>query len=159
MDSFFKDYLDRLEELHKDIAIAIKPLSQEAIDWVPGDDIPSIGILVTHIAGAERYWIGDVAGGSPSERDRDAEFRTVGIDAGTLLTNLRELQNFERILLSKITLLDLDRVCISPRTGRKFTVSWALLHALEHTAIHLGHIQILCQMWEKQQDAGTTSNE
>jgi hypothetical protein len=28
-------------------------------------------------------------------------------------------------------------------------VGWALLHALEHTAIHLGHIQITQQLWDQ----------
>ena len=28
-------------------------------------------------------------------------------------------------------------------------VAWALLHALEHTAIHLGHMQIMRQLWEQ----------
>jgi len=27
-------------------------------------------------------------------------------------------------------------------------VAWAILHALEHTGIHLGHIQVTQQLWQ-----------
>jgi ankyrin repeat protein len=28
-------------------------------------------------------------------------------------------------------------------------VAWCLAHALEHTALHLGHMQITRQLWEQ----------
>jgi hypothetical protein len=31
------------------------------------------------------------------------------------------------------------------------TVAWAVLHAVDHTALHLGHIQITRQLWEQRQ--------
>lgn len=147
MDSFNQDYLDRLEELHHDIALAYDGLPLEALDWSPGDDVPSINVLVTHLTGAERYWIGDVAGGVPSDRDREAEFMASGLQASDLEARLDNALTFAKELLPKITVLDLERICISPRTGQRFTVAWALLHALEHTAIHLGHLQIIRQLW------------
>ena len=155
MASFFEDYLDRLEELHQDISTAIEDLPGEALDWTAGEDIPSLCVLVNHIAGAERYWIGDVAGGAPSDRNREAEFQAKNQDAGTLLNLIQDVQTFEKNLLGKITITDLESICISPRTGRRFTVGWALMHALEHTAIHLGHIQIIRQLWDQQSSAIT----
>jgi uncharacterized damage-inducible protein DinB len=151
MEIFFDNYFDRLNELHGDIIHAIEDLPQEALDWVAGEDVPSICVLVTHIAGAERYWIGDVAGGIPSNRDRDAEFRASGLDSAALLDLLNASLAFTKGILEKISLMDLESICISPRTGRRFTVGWSLLHALEHTALHLGHIQIIRQMWEQRE--------
>jgi len=29
-------------------------------------------------------------------------------------------------------------------------VAWALLHALDHTAQHLGHMQITRQLWDQE---------
>jgi hypothetical protein len=29
-------------------------------------------------------------------------------------------------------------------------IAWSLLHALEHTALHLGHMQLTRQLWEQQ---------
>ena len=46
MQRFFADYLKRLEELHADIEQAIEGLSDDALDWVPGRNMNSIGILM-----------------------------------------------------------------------------------------------------------------
>lgn len=146
-----EDYWERLQALHEGIESAIEVLPLAALDWVPGPDMNSLGVLVTHVAGAERYWIGDVAGHDPSGRDRAAEFRTQGADAAALKTRLAETLAHSRAVLEKLTLPDLEARCVSPRDGRRFTVAWSLAHALEHTALHLGHIQLTRQLWHQRQ--------
>ena len=32
---------------------------------------------------------------------------------------------------------------------REVTVGWVLGHALKHTATHLGHVQLMREMWDK----------
>ena len=73
--TFFTDYLNLLEARHNEILEAIEGLPSAALDWSPGTDMNSISVLVFHLTGAERYWIGNVAAQDPKERDRDAEFR------------------------------------------------------------------------------------
>jgi uncharacterized damage-inducible protein DinB len=111
----------------------------------------SIAVLVVHLTGAERYWIGDVVMGDVSGRDRAAEFRTGGISLDALQARLAASTAYAHHALARLALADLEQERVSPRDGRKFTIAWALLHALEHTALHLGHIQITCQLWEQQQ--------
>jgi hypothetical protein len=101
------------------------------------------------LTGSERYWIGDVVMGELSNRDRDAEFRTSGLGVGALNRRLAEALNYAKVALERLDLADLDRQCIAPRDGKQFSASWALLHALEHTAIHLGHIQLTRQLWDE----------
>ncbi len=149
MPIIFDEYLDRLERLHADIAQAVEGLPLEALDWAPGAEMNSIGVLVVHLTGAERYWIGDVAMQEPSGRDRDAEFRVRGLDAAALMQRLADATAYAQGALARLPLADLDAARTSPRDGRQFTVAWAVLHALEHTALHLGHIQITRQMWER----------
>lgn len=144
------DYLERLDGLHAEIAHAIEGLPQTALDWVPGADMNSLGVLVIHLTGAERYWIGDVAGGDPSGRDRDAEFETSGMNGAILKQCLDDSSAYIRSVLGQLTLQDIGTTRISPRNGKEFTVAWCLAHALEHTAIHLGHIQIIRQLWDLQ---------
>jgi hypothetical protein len=36
-----------------------------------------------------------------------------------------------------------------PRHGNQVSVAWALLHALEHAATHVGHIQLTVQLWHQ----------
>lgn len=147
MLAFFADFGDRLETMHTSIENAVDGLPSEALDWQPGPEMNSIAVLVTHTAGAERYWIGDVAGQDPSGRVRESEFEVEGVETAVLLAKLQAALDHSRTVLESLTLDDLEQERLLPRDGRTFTVGWALSHALEHTALHTGHIQLTCQLW------------
>ncbi len=149
MQTFFKDYTNLLEERHNEILEAIEGLSSTALDWSPGADMNSISVLVFHLTGAERYWIGDVAAQDPKERDRDAEFRVRDVEIDVLKKRLADNLEYAQHALSNFSSQDLETERISNRDGRRFTVAWALLHALEHTTLHLGQIQLTRQLWEQ----------
>lgn len=151
MQSFFTNYLNNLREFHGEIRNAVNGLPQNALDWTSGSDMNSINVLVVHLIGAERYWIGDVIAGEPSGRDRESEFMIHGLSEKELLQKLCEIENYVENILETFTLQELDEKRISPRNRREVTVGWALCHALKHTSLHLGHIQITRQLWEQQQ--------
>ncbi|HVO68895.1 MAG TPA: DUF664 domain-containing protein, partial [Aggregatilineaceae bacterium] len=111
----------------------------------------SLAVLATHVAGAERYWIGDVIAGEPSGRDRRAEFRASRLDTDTLKTRLAGSLAYVRGVLERLVLQDLEAIRTSPRDERQITVAWCLAHTLAHTATHMGHIQLTRQMWEQRQ--------
>ncbi len=143
-----EDYLERLAALHDQAKEAIDGLPAEALDWTPGASMNSMAVLAVHLAGAQRYWIGEVVGGLPSGRDRAAEFRVSGLDAATLKARLDAVLTHSRGVLEPLTLEGLSAPRLSPRDGREVRVAWALAHALQHTALHLGHIQITRQLWD-----------
>jgi len=149
MIPFFKDYLDRLLELHVEIEQALEGLPQEALDWKPAADMNSLCVLVIHLTGAERYWIGDVVAGEPSHRERSAEFQAVGMDIPALKERLKQTEAYTRTVFESLQLHDLEAPRISPREGHRLSVAWSLGHALEHTALHLGHIQITSAFWKQ----------
>lgn len=149
MQRFFKDYLDLLQDCHNGILQAIKGLPTDALDWVPGKDMNSIAVLLAHITGSERFWIGDIAAQESSNRDRDAEFRVRGVEAGVFRKRLADNLEYARNALDKMSLQDLEAARVSG-DGRERTVGWALLHALEHATSHLGQIQLTRQLWEQQ---------
>ena len=153
MRKYYEALLEQFRELHQEIQKALEVLPIEALDWVPGPEMNSISVLTVHLAGAERYWVGDVVRGDPSFRNREAEFQVKGMDNAALKQRLADLDAYEATTLEKLRLRDLDQVRVSPRDGRTVTVAWALLHAMEHTAVHVGHIEILVQQW-KQRQAG-----
>ena len=149
MQTFFNEYLNLLQECHNDIHDALDGLPPAAFDWTPGPDMNSISVLVFHLTGAERYWIGDVAAQDPIERDRDAEFRVRDMGMDILKKRLTDNLEYARTVLEKFTIQDLETSHASARDGREFTVAWALLHALEHATLHLGQIQLTRQLWEQ----------
>ena len=148
MNVLFSEVADRLDALHSDMVRAIAGLPSVALDWSPGAEMNSLAVLAMHAAGAERFWIGDVVGQAPSGRDRDAEFHVLGWDKARLEARLDEVLAHSRDVLEHLSTQEMEAMRISPRDGREFTVAWCLLHALEHDAVHLGHMQILRQLWE-----------
>ena len=154
MQTFFTDYTNLLEERHNEILEAIEGLPPAALDWSPGADMNSINVLVFHLTGAERYWNGNVAAQDPKERDRNAEFRVHSVEIDVLKKRLADNLEYAQQALSNFTSQDLETERISGRDERSFTVAWALLHALEHTTLHLGQIQLTRQLWEQ----GKTDN-
>ncbi len=146
MESFFADCVDHLERLHTDVQAAIAGLPQQALDWVPGPEMNPLGVLAVHLAGAERYWIGDVVAGEPSGRDRAAEFQVRGLRSEKLIRRLADSLAYVSTVLRELALQDLAQPRTAPRDSRQYSVGWAVAHALEHTALHTGHIQLTRQL-------------
>jgi uncharacterized damage-inducible protein DinB len=150
MQPFAADFLISLESQHAEIERAIDGLPQAALDWSPGPDMNTVAVLVVHLTGAERYYLGDVIAGEPSNRDRPAEFQTRGLDANTLKARLQTATDYARRVLEGLTLEDLETKRTVPRDGSQRSVASCLLTVATHTALHAGHIQITRQLWEQQ---------
>ena len=148
MEGFFVDYLNRLESLHNDLKACLGGLEQAGLDWTPGAGMNSLCVLAIHVAGSERYWIGDVVAGEPSARDREAEFHTQGLSSEALIQRLDASLAYATSALGRFVLEDLEKNRTSPRDGRFYSVGWALGHVLAHTGIHAGHAQMGRQIWE-----------
>lgn len=149
MQKVIEYYLNCLQSLHDNIKSTIEGLSQSEIDWVPGPEMNSLGIIVAHVAGSERFMIGDNIAKEPSGRDRDSEFRTHGIDSAELNERLDNSLAYTRQVLERCSIEDLDTPCFSPYDGRTYTSGFYLFRVLGHVASHLGHAQITRQMLEK----------
>ena len=147
---FAKEFIDRLHEMHDEIRKVYAGLPLAALDWEPGDEMNSINVLVTHVAGAERFWIGDMAGQDSSDRVRATEFEVMGLTASALDQRLDKVLAHSEQVLAQLSLNDLDAIRVMPDRDRSFSVAWCLLHALEHTAVHVGHLQIMQQLWLQQ---------
>lgn len=153
MNTFFADYLNLLQDCHKRIHDALDGLPPAALDWAPGQDMNSISVLVFHLTGAERFWIGDVAAQETSDRNRDAEFKVRDLGVEALKRRLDDTLAYARTTLENFTLQDIETPRRSPQTDREFTVGWALLHALEHATEHAGQIQLTKQLWEQRRES------
>jgi uncharacterized damage-inducible protein DinB len=145
-----ENYLGRIEDLRQQVGELIADLPPEALNWRPieGDDehaINSLAVLAVHVAGAEHFWVAEVIGGYPPSRDRDAEFATQANDASDLLRRLEEVGAETRQVFSSLTESDLDST--REARGRTVSVRWGILHIIDHTALHLGHMQITYQLW------------
>jgi uncharacterized damage-inducible protein DinB len=139
-----KASLDVLEELHKDIFKVVDPLTDEHINWVHPQLSNTVGILLRHIAGSERYWIGEVVGGQPAHRERATEFAHEALKKGPLVEALRGAHASVKQVLQGLTPSDLQSEVELPSKDQpwRVTKAWALLHSLSHTAYHLGQLRL-----------------
>jgi uncharacterized damage-inducible protein DinB len=124
MSEVLAAYLNRLEELHRDLNRALEGLPAEALNWSPGPEMNSLAVLAAHTAGSERYWIGDVVAQDDSQRDRDAEFRTHASSAAELIARLDTALAHSRSVLERLTLSSLDEKRTEPPRHREVTVAW-----------------------------------
>ena len=152
MQTYLADYFSLLQGCHNDIHKALDGLPPEALDWSPGKDMNSISVLVFHLTGAERFWIGDVAAQESSDRNRESEFKVHDMETNVLKKRLDDTLDYAKATLEKFSVQDLETPRRSPQTDREFTVGWALLHALEHATEHKGQIQLTRQLWEQRQN-------
>ena len=145
------NYLQRIEDLRDQTRDLIADVPAEALNWRPIEDeaINSLAVLATHIAGAEHFWIAEVVGGRPSTRDRDAEFTTQATDASELVRLLEDTGVETREVFTTLTKAHLDGT--REARGRTIPVRWCILHVIDHTALHLGHIQLTYQLWNRGQ--------
>jgi uncharacterized damage-inducible protein DinB len=145
-----ESYLHMIGDLRGQVRDLIADLPAEALDWRPLEELDehatnSLAVLATHIAGAEHFWISEVVGGCPPTRDRDAEFATTGSDASRLIQRLETVGVETQSVFSTLIATDLDGT--REARGRTIPVRWGILHVIDHTALHLGHMQLTYQLW------------
>jgi uncharacterized damage-inducible protein DinB len=108
-------------------------------------------VIVTHVFGNVRSWVVGIVCDEPLDRDRPAEFRSSG--------SLAELETAHRELVARcetaLATLDAARLDdrIVPRQvlfgegeSHEMTRREALLHPLEHAAIHVGQMQMTADL-------------
>jgi uncharacterized damage-inducible protein DinB len=145
------NYLLRLEDQRAQIREIIKDLPAEGLNWNPFEGTGkhlanSMAVLAAHTAGSERFWIGEVVGGNPPTRDRDAEFKKVVTSSAELLQLLELASQETREVFSRLTPYDLEKTVQA--MGKDVPVRWAIVHIIDHTALHLGHMEMTYQMWK-----------
>lgn len=151
MDALAAATLHRLEELHNSIKAVVAALPVEALDWSPAPEVNSVAVLVAHVCGSEHFWIGEKIGGTPAHRDRAAEFAVSKLDRSALLALLDDALAMAARSLAALTPATLSQPAGVSSRGFAYDVAWALQHALEHVALHTGHVELMRQWWESRQ--------
>jgi uncharacterized damage-inducible protein DinB len=112
-------------------------------------ELTTIGGLVGHLTLVEDYWFGVLLDGGEDrwkealEKDRDAEFRQALVTPlSTVIDEYAAQCQVSRDILAK---LDLDAE-VPFTEGRTVSVRWVVLHMIEETARHVGHLDLLREL-------------
>jgi uncharacterized damage-inducible protein DinB len=148
MDPQARAFVETINLLHDDMVKAVDGLTDAEINWRHPNLSNTIGILLRHVAGSERYWIIEVVDGRPIQRRRDAEFAGERLEKKPLVENLRAAQAEVTKILEQLTARDLTAEVqqMFRDVPRMVTKAWAILHSIQHTAYHLGQIQLFRKM-------------
>lgn len=142
-------YLDELHRLFDRLEATIGGLDERALNWRPQVAEPnSIFVLATHILGNAEGWILGIACGQHVPRDREAEFLASGKDASPIIDKARELTRRIDDALAALPDAALDDMRDPAQalwgigTRHPVSVRGAIMHVIEHFALHLGHIDV-----------------
>ena len=143
LEKLLAEYREALDGIPDDDLAAWRPSTEEG----GGGEMNTLAALAVHTASAGGWMLHHQVYGDALPRDREAEFRAVAtrdeIDA-----------IFEGWLASFRARIDAgDDVDLGamPPTIRESIPHWTrmhwLFHMIDHTALHLGHVQIHRQLW------------
>lgn len=156
METEISVFYGMIEDLVQRMDGCFSDLPAKALDWTPDPAINSLSVLVVHTAAALGYWVGEIIGGKPAGRDRSSEFMVRELSKAELHRVLYAALETARKVLEDLSLDRLGEMVYSPIHNDDFSVAFALAHALEHTALHLGHMEVVRELWEQVDlEAGT----
>jgi uncharacterized damage-inducible protein DinB len=150
MSAELNGYLERLDFLRMQACEIIRELPEAGLNWQPLAENPqppfnSLAALAAHLAGAEHYWLGEIFGSLPPTRDREAELSAHVSDSSALIHLLEKTGEETHAVFAGFSPANLDenrRV-----NNHDVSLRWAILQVIEHSALHLGHMQITYQLY------------
>ena len=140
-----------LENIARNAMTQFEGITQEDLNRkLPLPESNSLFALATHLVGAGEFWVLVIVGQREIRRERQAEFSATGQVEDLLARYEHWIQGIHEVL---DTFPDerLDEPA-EPPAGYHLTsrrerrdIRDALLHTVEHSALHLGHIQLTRQ--------------
>jgi hypothetical protein len=134
-------------QLHTELRQEVAHRSDASLNWIPCAGANSVATIVTHTLGSEAETLRAVAG-TPSVRDRNAEFRRgdqrridvlAQIDAADAL-----LGDLEPALTAARAAIAMSLPTL-PADDRRSGMTW-LIGNLGHAREHMGHLRLTVQL-------------
>jgi hypothetical protein len=155
MSAFTRAYELQMRALVHDLFATLDGIPEDAFNtWKPaaardgGHEMNTFAAITIHTLSAAEFMTLHAVGGALSNRNREAEFEATG-NRNELQVQYARWLDALHLMLSTFTDADLDNTTYSERYNeRGWKTAEVLLHALDHTALHVGHLQVQRQLWE-----------
>jgi hypothetical protein len=150
MEAEIEGYLTEFRILRKQIRDAVQDLDDEAANWQPFPGSNSVYATLYHMLGSNDFFVRQSINGQTINRDRDGEFLASG-HLAELLDKLKKVGATNEDILDKLTFNQLAEVKAVPGHAEWGLVSnrWLILRLISHYSLHIGHIQLTRQLWER----------
>ncbi|MBX3071457.1 MAG: DinB family protein [Thermomicrobiales bacterium] len=160
MNPYNDAVLATLEKLLNQVIETMEGMPEDALaTWKTSQahgDISTMYGMATHIAGAGEFWTLQAVGGRDLNRQRLAEFEASGSIASIRARYDAWLAELAALFanLTDDDLRSIYRREANPAQGvsrAEMPKAQGIIHALDHTAQHLGHMQVQRQLWDQEQ--------
>jgi uncharacterized damage-inducible protein DinB len=129
-----------LQHLRDSAVYKLEGLDHTQLRWRPAPTANSLGVIVVHLGYSERLWIRAVFAGEPMDMEWRQHMFELPDGWG-----YEEIVGFYRDETARVdAVLDRATSFDLPSAGplRPTTLRWAVLHLIEETARHAGHMDI-----------------
>ena len=133
--------LAKTEEQIKDLPVGV-------LNWSPlPEDANSPAVIVTHMCGSLGAKLYQALTGEDVGRVRDSEFRTEARSANELLSHIALARSRAKAALEYCSEETLGETIAVPG-GESLSRRGAIVAQLKHLSLHLGHLELTCQLGE-----------
>jgi uncharacterized damage-inducible protein DinB len=162
MSAETETYARTFAQIIGDLVTVLSDLDDATLNApLPLAEANTMAALATHTVGAGEFWTLVLVGGQRIPRDRPAEFQAVARGAD-LIARLEAWRAALDALLPGLPEAALGLTPPPPaeynltplHNGEPLTGRACLLHAIEHSAMHLGHLQLTRQLLLALRDGG-----
>lgn len=149
MNADLQQYADELKRQLTRLCDAVEQLNEDQLNWRP--DAPgtnSVYAIVAHVIGNMEAWVLGIACEQAVRRDRPGEFASASPSAAPLLQRAGDLMARFDGALAALPPDGLDHIVHPSQEhwgeseAHPIAVRWALMHTVEHAAMHYGQVQI-----------------
>lgn len=149
MISQFETACKVLKDLHAEILALLEAVGSEGMNWTSEiNDVNSMYAIANHTILSQYWWIQENLNREKIERNRPAEFTARADNVNNLRNLYKEIETLTRSVLENVP--QQETQALREVKQRQVTVEWIVLHVIEHTALHLGHMQLMKQIWENE---------
>ena len=129
-----------LIHLRESAIFKLEDLDEHQLRWKPAPHANSLGQIVVHLGYAERLWLRAFCAGE--QMDMTWRQHMFDLPAGWTVDDVVRFYRAETAAVDAV--LDRTRSLDEPSAGtmRPTTYRWAIMHLIEETARHVGHMDI-----------------
>lgn len=150
MDAETRDLLAEIGRAREATRKLVQRAGDRGVVWQPPvPETNAVAAIVTHMCGSETQWIHSYVGGQKVERSRDAEFARPVSTVDGLLKLLDGVDKVTVQILQKETSQSLSRPVTTHNPAIAKTARDCILHSLSHQSVHVGHLELTLQLWER----------
>lgn len=143
--------LAQLHFVHRDMVGMVRELPPEALAWTPGPEMSTLSGIVRHTMYCEKYCM-LAAGGLDYTYDSDTDRQTLAAtdDAPALVAAIVEADLIAKRALPALTVGEMHKGIAAWGGTDEVSAGALIADALNHTAMHWGHMQMTRQLWQQQ---------